>query len=192
MKNTLLIAVLIALSGCSAKPLVREITELSGDKVAGIPFRIAADHVVEIWQLKDDEDDYTIVAVAQQRMADSSRLFSMNYEGGPFGSRFLKVVQNADNTLKSVQITSTDTTSQTLDSLSSTLTGFTTADAAKKTAALAGAKSMVEADKAVRDAQKDLDALPATTSAETRAIYERILDSAKQQAAAARASVGQY
>jgi len=145
---------------------------------------------VRVYRLKDDDDSYTLVAVSKQRLADTSRLFAVNYQGMTFATNSLKVVQNSDNTLKSVQVTSTDNTPGTIDSLTGAVSSARAADVAQKAAALAAAKGVVDADKAVRDAQKELDALPSTTSAETRALYEKLLESAKQQAAVARAAAG--
>lgn len=178
------------LSGCSTKPAVYDIsntlTATTEVKVEGYPFRVTADHQVTIFVLSDESDKYTKVAASKQRLADQNRLFAMNYSGGPFATNTLKVVHNSDATLKSMSLTSSDTSDKTIDAITSAVTG----NATKKTAAVASAKAVVEADKAVRDAQKELDELPSTASAERRALQERILESAKEQAAAARAAAG--
>ncbi|RZL04171.1 MAG: hypothetical protein EOP36_01680 [Rubrivivax sp.] len=180
------------LSGCSTKPMVHDITaslnKSANAEIQGIPFRVYTDHQVSIYVLSDEEDTYEKVSKSTQRLADMNRLFALNYSGGPFATNQLKVVENSDNTLKSMGLTSTDTSDKTIDAITSAVNGQTSAQAAKKANALTAAKAVVDADKAVRDAQKDLDALPSTASAETRALYERILESAKQQATAARAA----
>lgn len=177
------------LAACSTKPVVTEVA-LDTKAPAGIPFRLSTDHEVRVYRLKDDDDAYTLVAQSKQRLADTSRLFAINYEGMTFATNSLKVVQNGDNTLKVVTVTSTDNTPGTIDSLTSAVSSVRAAEAAQKTAAVNAAKAVADADKAVRDAQKDLDALPSTTSPETRALYEKLLESAKQQAAVARAAAG--
>lgn len=183
------LAALTWLSGCSTKPVVTEIA-LDNRNPPGIPFRLTTDQEVRVYRLEDDEDKYDEVARSRQRMADTSRLFAINYRGMPFATSSLKVIQYADNTVKTMGVTSTDNTPGTLDSLTGAVSSVRAAELAKKTAALNAAKAVVDADKAVRDAQKDLDSLPSTTSAETRASYEKLLESAKQQAAAARAAAG--
>jgi hypothetical protein len=185
-----LMMALALLAGCSAKPVVTDITSSQSATLKGIPFRLSTDHEVLVYRLKDDEDEYTLVASSRQRLADTTRLYAMNYKGSTFATNSLKVVQNADNTLKSVQVTSTDSTPGTIDSLTSAVGSVKAAETAQKAAALAAAKAVVEADKAVRDAQKELDALASTTAPETRALYEKLLESAKQQAAVARAAAG--
>lgn len=194
-KSMQAITALVALAlpclfGCSTKPVVYDITSTlnstSSTKIEGVPFRIHTDHRVTIFGLSDDSDKYTKLAQSTQRLADMNRLFAINYSGGPFATNMLKVVQNSDNTLKSMALASTDTSDKTIDAITSAVTG----NAAKKTAAVTSAKAVVEGDKAVRDAQKELDALPNTASTDTRALYERILESAKEQAAAARAAAG--
>ena len=105
------------LTGCSTKPVVTDITGSTATSLAGIPFRLSTDHEVRVYRLKDDDDSYALVAVSKQRLADTSRLFAMNYQGMTFATNSLKVVQNGDNTLKSVQVTSTDSTPGTIDSL---------------------------------------------------------------------------
>jgi len=187
--TSIVLAALTWLAGCSTKPVV---TEISPDASAppGIPFRISTDHEVRVYRLKDDDDGYTLVAQSKQRLADTGRLFAINYAGMTFATNSLKVVQNGDNTLRMVTVTSTDSTPGTIDSLTSAVNSVRAAEVAQKTAAVNAAKAVVDADKAVRDAQKDLDALPSTTSPETRALYEKLLESAKQQAAVARAAAG--
>lgn len=180
---------LACVAGCSTKPVVTEIP-LNTKTPPGIPFRLMTDHEVRVYRLKDDDDGYTLVAQSKQRLADTGRLFAVNYEGMTFATNSLKVVQNADNTLKLVTVTSTDNTPGTIDSLSSAVSSVRAAEVAQRTAAVNAAKAVVDADKAVRDAQKDLDALASTTSPETRALYEKLLESAKQQAAVARAAAG--
>lgn len=184
------ILAVMMLMGCSTRTVVTDISGPDVTDIRGIPFRVSVDQKLTIYRLKDDTDDYEEVSVSQHRLADQSRLYAINFSGGVFASRSLKVSQNPDNTLKTMALTTTDQTSAIIEALSGAASGLTGADTSKRTAALNSAKAIVEADKAVRDAQKDLDALPAATSAETRAIYERILESAKQQGAAARTAAG--
>jgi vacuolar-type H+-ATPase subunit H len=190
--QTALALVLVAvfgLVGCSTKPAIFEIA-LNTAAPAGVPFRMTTDKEVLVYRLNDEANTYTLVAKGQQRLADTTKLFVINYEGMVFASNSLKVSQNPDNTMKSMQVTSVDSTASTIDAASSAISSFRNAETAQKNAAVTAAKAVADADKAVRDAQKDLDGLPSSTSAETRALYEKLLESAKQQAAMARAAAG--
>jgi hypothetical protein len=150
--------------------------------VAGIPFRLTTDQRVMIFQLDNDTDKYELMSASVQSLADLSHLYAVNFSGAPFATKGLKVSQYPDNTLKLVQLTSATTAPAAIDGV----TGIFAAEAARSSTAVTNAKAVVEADKAVRDAQKDLDALPAGTSGETRALYEAILASARNQAQIAR------
>lgn len=185
MRHFLLALAAIAVSGCSTRPIV---TDVSGEQkiINGVPFRLTADHVVRIYRLSDDTDEYQLVSQTNQRLADLRRLYAISFQGDTFATRSLHLVENADNTLSKMELSATDNAASTLDAVSNALTNRQTADAAKKASDLTNAKAILDADKAVRDAQKDLDGLPSTASDETRALYEQILTSAKQAAAAAR------
>lgn len=189
MSRTMIAILLIALAGCSTRTVVHDVPAGQAD-IKGIPFRVSVEQDLMVYRLKDDADEYELVSVTRKQFVDMSRLYSINFKGDTFASRSLKVGHYPDNTLKSMQLVSTDATPATIEAVSGAISGVNTAEATRKTTALTNAKAVVDADKAVRDAQKDLDALPPGTSEETRGIYQRILDSAKQQAAAARAAAG--
>jgi hypothetical protein len=188
--RVLLLTLLLALSACSTKPVVTDVSGPDVKTIPGIPFRLTADQTVSIYRLEDDKDEYKLVSETNQRLADQRRLYAISIKGDTFATRSLHVVLNGDNTLSKVELSSSDTSGAVVDSLTGALAAKTTADNAKKAAGLTNANAILAADKAVADAQAALDALPATTTAETRALYEQILASAKQAAAAARAAGG--
>lgn len=186
MRKMLLVSALLGLSGCAARTVVTDISAAKAT-VAGVPFRLSVDQKVMIYQLNNKTDEYELMSSTVQRLADPSRLYAVNFSGGPFATKGLKVSQYPDNTLKLVQMNSTNNAPAAIDAVTSVLS----AEATRNSAAVANAKAVVDADKAVRDAQKELDALPVGTSAETRALYEMILASAKQQALTARKAASQ-
>lgn len=189
MRQFFAVLVLAALYGCATKPRV---TDVSGDQtvIDGIPFRVSADHLVRIYRWSEETDKYELVSQTNQRLADQRRLYALSFTGDTFATRSLHVVENADNTLSKMGLAAQDSTPAALDAVSAAVTNRRTAESAKQAAIVSHAGAVLSADKAVRDAQQDLDELPSTTSAATRALHEQILVSAVQAAAAVRAAGG--
>jgi hypothetical protein len=89
-----------------------------------------------------------------------------------------------------MQVAGTDATAATLDAATGGLTGVTSARTAAETADLADAKAVLDGDKAVKEAQDALAGLAPITSDDTKAAYQRVLDSAREAAAVARRNAG--
>jgi hypothetical protein len=193
MKSRAMIAAaaVATLVGCSAKPVVTDVSELgSGAHLAGVPFRVKTPHILRIYKLNEERDNYVEVASSSQPFANQQKLYALNIVGAPFSTRSLALSQNPDNTLKKMQVVGSDNSSGVIDAVTTALTGVAKADTDRKTAALTNSKAIVDADKAVRDAEKDLSGLSATASAESRALYENVLNSAKRQNNSARSAAG--
>lgn len=184
------LAVGLALVGCSSAPSVTNVSEVTGSSaIAGIPFRIKTEQTVHLWKLQDD-GSYAEVSVTRVVVPDYSRLFAIDVRSAMFASPTLKVTHNPDNTLKTVRIASTNNASGGVDAINSAVGGLVKAQTEKSAAKLVASTTIATAEKSVRDAQFALDSLPPTSTAETRATYERYVESAKRQANDAYSAAG--
>jgi hypothetical protein len=183
--------VVLVVSACSSAPRVTNVSEVGkGKDIAGIPFRIKTEQTVRIWRLQDD-DTYKEVSVSRQVVPDYARLYAIDVRSDLFASPTLKVTHNPDNTLKLMKVASTNNTSGGIDAINSAVAGVVKAQNDKAAAKLSGSGAIATAEKAVRDAQAALDGLdPTKTTAETRATYERYVESAKRQANDAYSAAG--
>ena len=195
MKPRVLVAALVVGStACSTHPVVTDISGLrgTGADLPGLPFRVKSQQVIHIFKYDEVTDKYNEVAVVQQLLTEQSKLYALNYRGDVFANRGLNISENADNTLKSMEVSSTSGgTSSLIDSATTTLTGVTSAENTKKAANLTTATAVVTADNAVTTAQTALDGLPSTISPDARSTYQNALESAKRADNAARISAGQ-
>lgn len=189
-----LVAVILTLgAGCATHPVSTDITGLRDTRadLPGVPYRIKTQQIVHVFKYDPNKDSYTEVAVIQQLLPDQTKLYALNFQGDLFATRALNVSENSDNTLKSMEVSSTSTDSTLIDTANSTLTGITGAEAAKKTAGLTSSNAVLTADQAVITAQNNLDGLATTASDATRAAYQQALASAKKADNAARIAAGQ-
>ena len=181
----------LVLAACSTKPVVTDITGAE-DKMSipGVPFRVKQQYVTHIYKLDEDKDAYSEVSRSLQLFPNLEKLYTISFQGDLFATRSIQVGENSDNTLKSIQVTSTNNTSALLDAVNSGFSGVTKAEADKKALQLTNDKAALDAIKAVKDAQKDLDSLSATASADTVYAYQQAVIAAKRQANDTYVSIG--
>jgi len=187
---SILLAVALA-CGCSSAPRVTDVSNWEDKKVIeGFPFRVRVPQSVQVFKLSADGTSYEEVSATRDLLADRHKLYAIDAVSLPFSSPALKVTHAPDNTLKVVKLTTTNSADKGLEAINTAVSSVTKAQSDKAAAALTGNSAIATAEKAVRDAQKDLDSLVAGTPDSTRAAYQAYLDSAKRQANAAYRAAG--
>jgi len=196
MKNRLLLSVapyllVTLLCGCAAKPVITPVALQSKspfnektNELTGIPFRVPTDQVVRIFRWDFVNRKYKEVSSSRQTMADYSRLYVIDVRGSSFASPSLHISENPDNTLKSMNVTSTASAAA-ASALGTAVAGIAKAQTDKSNAALTANTAVATAQKNLRDAMNSLATLPAATSPEVRASYQATVTTAQQQLNAA-------
>jgi hypothetical protein len=181
---TLLIA--FCLVGCAAKPVVMSIAPQGAGPVNGIPLRVKTDQIVQVWQY-DPDQGYVLVAAAHQSLADPHRLFVVDVSTYPFASPGLHLTENPDNTLKSIEVSSTENQSGALAEVATGITSVTSANTTRATACQTAIGGALTADQAVATAQASLDQVPPTASDALKTAYRNVIASAQTAAMGAHA-----
>ncbi len=177
------------LGGCASTPVA---TSVVGHPAVlpGLPFRIRTLQAARVF-VRDYQGNYQEVSRAAGMLTDFARTYALDVRSGPFASPSLTLQMNADNTLKSVQVSGTDETPGAIDAATTAATGIQALDKASATDKLARAQAVLTANNAVVSAEAALNALSPTTSPETRQVYQDSVDAAKRAAAIAREQAGQ-
>lgn len=195
--NRMIAMACIVLAGCSAKPRI-EVVSLDGRRpqadvvLAGVPFRIPAEQNARLYRFNPEsgtEGDYEEVAVVRSVAPDLSRLYVIDVEGLPMASPSLKVGMNADNTLKSLGVTSSASAAAGA-SLLSAATAVRKAETDQSTAQVTAAASVLTAQRelaAAIVAFNDYKGADPTL----RAVYEAAVDAARRRLAASCSAAAQ-
>lgn len=179
MRNTIFIlATALTLIACSAKPVVKMVDP--DREISGVPMRIKTDQIVHIFRLNLENDQYAEVSSIHQVLADQTRLFAVDVESWPFASPGLRITENPDNTLRQIQISSTQNQSGAIDAATQGLTGVTAARNARTTACQTSNSAALTASQAVATAQGQYDQLPATATPQQRAALKQVIANAQQ------------
>ena len=173
-----LLGSLFALAGCSAKPVITNVSNIElGKTLPGLPMRVKTETIAHIYRFNPENSSndqlYTEVSDAKQVLANFDQLFVVDVVTWPFVSPGLHVTEYSDNTLKSINITSTENQSGIIDAATQGLTGFTTAQNAKATACQTSNTAVVTADQALASARASYDALPVTATSQLKAAYQQ-------------------
>jgi hypothetical protein len=188
MRHTILAFVgTLVLAACSAKPVITNVSLVdAGTTISGVPMRIKTEQIVHIFRFNPEQDQkdlqFTEVSSSHQVLADPNRLFAVDVVSAPFSSPGLHVTENPDNTLKSIQTTSTENQAGAVDAATQALTGVTTARNAAATACQSTNTAAVTADQAAASARASYDQLPATATPQLRAAYQAVIASAQKAA----------
>jgi hypothetical protein len=149
--------------------------------------RMKTEQIVQVWRRDAYNGSYNKVASFHQVLADPRHLFAIDVSAYPFASPGLRITENSDNSLKSMEVSSTENES---GAISAAATGLTNVNTARTTAAAACQTAIggtLAADQAVAAAQATLDALDATASSELRLADRQVLASAQAAAKTAHA-----
>ncbi len=150
--RSVLVALALALAGCSAKIVVTEVSNdlPSGTAVNGIPFRMAKRYVAEIYEKR--AKGYESVGRQPISIPDPSRLYVLGFQSDALANPVFDVVLNPDNTLQQVSLSSASQAAPALTAVAGQLNAAATAEGARqtasKTATNAAATAAVAADKA--------------------------------------------
>src|SRR5215469_6756563 len=123
MRSLLIVLGVAALLGaCSAKPVISNVTSSDAPtSFSGVPMRIKTEQIVHIFRLNpatDSKDSqYDEVSTFHQVLADQHNLFAVDVRAAPFASPGLHITENPDNTLKSIETTSTENESGAIDAV---------------------------------------------------------------------------
>jgi hypothetical protein len=193
MMRTLLFAVTCAsLVACSATAVVSR--PGAGGTLVGVPVRVKRDQIVRVFRYDPEQDTYVEVSSSHQMLADQSQLYAVDVHTQVFASPSLHVAENPDNTLKSVQVTSSQNTSGAIDAATTVVSGMTTARTTNATAAATAVTAQnaknttcqtanaaaVTADQALATARSGYDQLAADATQELRDSYLQVIKSAQQ------------
>lgn len=100
-------ALFALVAGCSSVNVVTDITDVKpGEAISGVPFRIAEEYRVRLYQLKKD-GSYEQVFQQSNSMPDQTKVFAAGYTARSLSDHTFKVDLYDDNTLKTTSITST-------------------------------------------------------------------------------------
>lgn len=181
------------LSGCAAHADLAQIDTqpvtnrpVLGSAFKGIPMRVKTQQIVEIWHLDPKSQTYILVAEGRQVLADQKHLYAVNVISGPFASPQLNVSENPDNTLKSIEVASTENNSGAIDAATAAVAGVSTVEGGKFTACSTANATLLSANQAVATAQAAYDALSPTASQSLKDAYQAVIAKAQAQAAYAR------
>jgi hypothetical protein len=186
MRRTILVLTVALASGsCSTTPAITMVGD--GGVIAGVPVRIKTEYIVHVFQrnpekLESATDYFTEVASSHQVLADQQRLFAIDVTSAPFGSPGLNVQEYADNSLKSIEVTSTQNQSGAIDAVSTALTGVTTAQNQRAAACQTSNSAALQSDQALASARSSYDGLPASATPQLRAAYQQVIASAQASA----------
>lgn len=195
MRRFLFVAATVLLGGCAVHPSVLRVADLpkEGEVFEGVPMRLKAEQIVEVWRLDPEKAVYKQVFVTRQMMADQTRLYAMDVKTGPFASPGLRVQLYADNTPKSIQVASSLNAAGAVDAATSAMTTATTlrngqvsARNADATACQTARAQVIVANTAVQAAQKAYDDNKSAASPELRDAYQQAITDAKLAADFAR------
>jgi hypothetical protein len=182
------------LSACSATTVVSRVDVK--EPMTGVPVRVKRDQLVRLYRYDVEKDAYVEVSTAHQNLADQDRLYAIDVHTQAFASPGLHISENPDNTLKSVQVTSSQNASGAIDAVTTGVTGVTTERTAARTAAATAVTAQntknaacqtsnaaaVTADQALATARAAYDGLPHTATQELRDSYLQVIKSAQQAA----------
>lgn len=191
-KSLLAVGVVVLLTACAATPIVSVVPapkNQNSDKpeqLAGIPVRLKAEQAIHIFKWNEEAGKYEEVSITRQVVADYTHLYTVNVKYMPFSSPMLHVAENADNTIKVLQVASTANSNGIVDAVNSVANIKSNAQSAKLTSSAA----VASADRTVLASQQALDQLSSTASADARVAAKNALESAKRQAKDAYVAAG--
>jgi|SRR5882672_9854575 len=180
------------LCACAATPVVSR--PANNDQLAGVPLRLKRDQIVRVFHYDLENDKYVEVSSSHAMLAEQSQLYAVDVHTQLFASPSLHVAENPDNTLKSVQVTSSQNASGAIDAATTVVNGITTARTANTTAAAAAVTAKntknstcqaanaaaVSADQDLAAARAAYDQLAADATQELRDAYLQVIKSAQQ------------
>lgn len=197
--NRLILSLLAAslLAACASKPALIRVADVpkTGEVFEGVPMRLKTEQVVQVWRLNPEKNKYEQVMESRQTLADQTRLYALNVKTGLFASPGLKITQYADNTPKSIQVTSSQNAAGAIDAATTVATGIGAARSGAATAANSDANAcqaaraaLNAANTALTTAQKAHDEalINPAASAELKEAYAQAVKDAQAATAFAR------